>query len=88
VTVTKFEKMGGLGSVCKNDIRTCAITKLRNTRNPPKFGDCHLFSAIFLLDEHAQWEIRQYANAIAEIVMKWLPLTWAAFHDYVLHAVT
>ena len=40
------------------------------------------------LDEHAQWEIRQYAGVMAEIVMNWLPQTWAAFHDYVLHAVT
>jgi thymidylate synthase (FAD) len=40
------------------------------------------------MDSHAQYEIRQYANAIAEIIKQWLPLTWAAFNDYVLKAVT
>ena len=40
------------------------------------------------LDKHAQWEIRQYAEAIATIVKEWLPLTWEAFEDYRLHAVT
>jgi thymidylate synthase (FAD) len=34
------------------------------------------------LDPHAQWEIRQYAEAIAAIVREWLPLTWEAFVDY------
>lgn len=40
------------------------------------------------LDEHAQWEIRQYAKAIADIVREWLPLTWEAFEDYRLNAMT
>lgn len=40
------------------------------------------------LDMHAQWEIRRYAEAIAEIVRVWLPLTWEAFVDYRLQAVT
>lgn len=40
------------------------------------------------LDSHAQWEIRQYAEAIANIVRDWLPLTWEAFEDYRLGAVT
>lgn len=34
------------------------------------------------MDEHAQWEIRQYANVIADIVRDWVPLTWEAFVDY------
>lgn len=34
------------------------------------------------MDEHAQWEIRQYANAIAGIVEDAFPLTWEAFEDY------
>ncbi len=33
-------------------------------------------------DPHAQWEIRAYAEVIAEIVGKWVPLTWEAFRDY------
>ncbi len=35
------------------------------------------------MDEHAQYEIRQYANTIGnEIVSKWAPVTWEAFLDY------
>lgn len=40
------------------------------------------------LDTHAQWEIRQYAEALAEIVKVWLPLTWEAFVDYRLEAAS
>jgi thymidylate synthase (FAD) len=40
------------------------------------------------LDKHAQWEIRKYAEAIANIVKVWLPLTWEAFEDYRLNAET
>jgi len=40
------------------------------------------------MDSHAQWEIRQYANAIAEIVKDWVPHVWEAFEDFVLNAVT
>jgi thymidylate synthase (FAD) len=40
------------------------------------------------MDSHAQYEIRVYANAIAEILKAWVPLTWEAFEDYVLGAVT
>lgn len=31
---------------------------------------------------HAQWEIRQYAEAIAKIVERWVPHTWQAFADF------
>ncbi len=34
------------------------------------------------MDLHAQKEIRDYANAIAEIVKLWVPNVWAAFEDY------
>ena len=34
------------------------------------------------LDTHAQKEIRDYANAIAEIVKLWVPWSWEAFEDY------
>ena len=40
------------------------------------------------LDPHAQHEIRQYAQAIAEIVKAWCPLAWEAFVDYRLEART
>ena len=39
------------------------------------------------MDQHAQVEIREYANIIGnEIVQKWCPLTWDAFVDYRLKA--
>lgn len=35
------------------------------------------------MEEHAQYEIRQYAKTIGyEIVSKWVPVTWEAFLDY------
>lgn len=40
------------------------------------------------LDSHAQFEIRQYAQAIAEFVEAKFPLIWEAFLDYRLNAVT
>lgn len=40
------------------------------------------------MDEHAQWEIRQYALAIGrEIVRPLFPLAWEAFEDYRLGAL-
>jgi thymidylate synthase (FAD) len=38
------------------------------------------------MDSHAQLEIRQYANAIAEIVKQVVPVAWEAFEDYRLNA--
>jgi thymidylate synthase (FAD) len=40
------------------------------------------------MDRHAQREIRVYADAIAEAVREWVPMTWEAFEDYRLGAVT
>ena len=40
------------------------------------------------LDKHAQYEIRAYAEAIAELVKLWVPHAWEAFVDYRLEAVT
>lgn len=39
-------------------------------------------------DSHAQWEIRQYANAIGDIVQEKFPLCYEAFVDYRLEAIT
>ena len=39
------------------------------------------------MDHHAQKEIRDYANAIAEIVKVWVPNVWEAFEDYRLKAM-
>jgi thymidylate synthase (FAD) len=41
------------------------------------------------MDPHAQWEISQYATVIGEqIVARWVPMTWEAFRDYRLDAIT
>jgi thymidylate synthase (FAD) len=39
-------------------------------------------------DAHAQYEIRAYAEAMLETAKAWVPLTYAAFADYRLGAVT
>jgi thymidylate synthase (FAD) len=40
------------------------------------------------MDEHAQYEIRCYANIIGnEIVSRWCPLSWEAFLDYRMNSV-
>ncbi len=39
-------------------------------------------------DAHAQWEIRAYAEAMLRTVEAWVPLTYAAFRDHRLGAVT
>lgn len=38
------------------------------------------------LDAHAQYEIRVYGEAIAELVQPIVPFAWQAFEDYTLHA--
>jgi len=38
------------------------------------------------MDAHAQYEIRVYGEAIAEITKKVVPMAWEAFEDYALHA--
>lgn len=38
------------------------------------------------MDSHAQWEIRQYANVIGEIVKAWAPISYQAFMDYDFNA--
>jgi thymidylate synthase (FAD) len=39
-------------------------------------------------DSHAQYEIRVYADIIAQITKDWLPLAFAAFEDYRMGGVT
>src|SRR5690606_26342059 len=39
-------------------------------------------------DQHAQYEIRVYAEKMCEIVKDWVPLAYAAFEDYRLGGVT
>lgn len=38
------------------------------------------------IDSHAQYEIRVFAEAIAELVKPFVPHAWQAFEDYVLNA--
>jgi thymidylate synthase (FAD) len=38
------------------------------------------------IDAHAQYEIRVFAEAIAELVKPFVPFAWEAFEDYVLNA--
>lgn len=40
------------------------------------------------LDGHAQYEIRIYAEKMAELVKPFVPVAWEAFEDYILNAVT
>lgn len=40
------------------------------------------------LDAHAQYEIRVYAEAMAELIKPIVPLAWEAFEDFQLHAMT
>jgi thymidylate synthase (FAD) len=51
--------------------------------------DLHnLLHFLFLrLDEHAQWEIRQYAQVMAEMARAVCPVAWEAFVDYRQKAV-
>jgi thymidylate synthase (FAD) len=39
-------------------------------------------------DEHAQWEIRQYANVIAGMVKEVCPIAYEAWRDYKFNSVT
>lgn len=40
------------------------------------------------LDSHAQYEIRVYAEAMANIVKEFVPVAWEAYEDYHLNSVT
>lgn len=40
------------------------------------------------MDSHAQWEVRQYANAMGNIVADAFPIAWKAFEDYELNATS
>ena len=39
-------------------------------------------------DPHAQYEIRVYADAMLDVLRKWVPLTAEAFEQHRLHAIT
>lgn len=37
------------------------------------------------VDSHAQYEIREYAKVLLDIVKKWVPLTFSAFEEYIMN---
>jgi thymidylate synthase (FAD) len=39
------------------------------------------------LDKHSQFEIREYAKVMGEVVKKICPYTWESFEEHVLHGV-
>ena len=52
--------------------------------------DLHNFMHFLSLraDPHAQYEIRVYADAMLDVLRKWVPLTAEAFEQHRLHATT
>lgn len=46
------------------------------------------FLLLRLDDDHAQGEIVEFAQVLAEVMQAWVPLTWEAFVDYRLKALT
>ena len=41
------------------------------------------------MDDHSQWEIREYAKTIGEVIVsRWCPFTWAAFMDYRVNSMS
>ena len=55
------------------------------------YWKCNLHNLFHFLklrmDPHAQWEIRQYANAMAEITKDVAPIAYEAFEDFELNAM-
>lgn len=55
------------------------------------YWKCDLHNILHLLklrtDPHAQYEIREHANAMANIVKDAVPITWEAFEDYDLNSM-
>lgn len=68
----------------RKDLPVCNYTEM--------YWKCDLHNLLHFLklrmDPHAQEEIRVYANQIAEIVEELFPVTWQAFVDYRLNALT
>jgi len=82
-----YEEIAGQLGIARELARTCLPVSLY-TQWIWKVDLHNLFHFLRLrLDEHAQWETRQYAEAMASFVRAWVPLSWEAFEDYRLHAV-
>ena len=39
-------------------------------------------------DDHAQYEIRAYADVLLDVIRRWVPLTYDAFMDYRVNAAS
>lgn len=81
------EEAGGLG-VAREISRIALPTNIYTEF----YWKCDLHNILHFLklrmDSHAQYEIRVFADAMAEMVKERFPIAWEAFEDYVLHAVT
>jgi thymidylate synthase (FAD) len=77
-------KFGVAREVARKDLPLATYTEA--------YWKCDLHNLLHFLslrlDPHAQKEIRDYANAIAEIVKVWVPNVWEAFEDYRLKSMT
>lgn len=85
---TLYEKLAVKFGIARELARTCLPVSLY-TQWIWKIDLHNLFHFLGLrLDVHAQWEIRQFAEAMASFVRAWVPVSWEAFEDYRLHGVS
>lgn len=72
--------------------RETARTVLNLNQYTEKYWKIDLHNLLHFLqlrmDSHAQWEIQQYANVIAEYVKQWCPMVWAAFEEHRLYGTS
>jgi thymidylate synthase (FAD) len=79
-------------SSLRNDVsREIARIPLPLGTYTEKFWKIDLHNLIHFLglrmDAHAQWEVRQYANVMGDMVAKLFPITWQAFLDFRMNAM-
>ena len=65
----------------------CPVSRYSRMRAKTDLRNWLAFLALRMAP-NAQWEIRQYADAVAEIVKALWPRTYALFEEHTLHAVT
>lgn len=94
-----IDNTNGTGTLCFHDYkqdldrgvaRELARINLPLSTYTEKVWWCNLRNIFHFLklrmDSHAQWEIRQYANAMYELIKPIVPVACEAFEDYSLHA--
>ncbi len=77
-------KFGVANEVARKDL--CLSTYTKACWQANLHNILHLLG--LRMDKHAQWEIRQYANKMFEILQQLFPVTMQAFLDYRLNALT